>query len=142
MRKLKNKGGFTLVELLVVMAIIAVIAVLAIAAIVVARRGATETANRASARSLQACFEAYASRFQGSYCGVGTTTNTCATGTVEAKRAQVNTDLGGGNSCAATPGVAAAPAGGGNVTAITAQGYTIVARNWNNTADLDTFTNQ
>lgn len=141
MKILKRKEGFTLVELLVVMAIIAVIAVLAIAAIVVARRGATETANRASSRSLQACYEAYASRFGGLYCGVAGTTNTCAVGTVDAKRGQINADLGAG-SCNATPGTAATPAGGGNVTAVTNQGYTIVARNWNNTADLETFANQ
>lgn len=52
-------GGFTLIELVVVMAIIAVLSVLIIGAITVARRAAVETSNRGSAKSIQTGLEAY-----------------------------------------------------------------------------------
>jgi prepilin-type N-terminal cleavage/methylation domain-containing protein len=55
----KQKQGFTLIELVVVMAIIAVLAVLIIGAIILARRTATETANRGNARTMQVAMEAY-----------------------------------------------------------------------------------
>lgn len=55
----KKSKGFTLIELMVVMAIIAVLAVLVIGAIQIARRTATETANRSNARTIQAGLEAY-----------------------------------------------------------------------------------
>lgn len=59
MRKLRNKQGFTLIELVIVMAIIAILAALIIGAITVARRTARETANRTNAHTLQTALEAY-----------------------------------------------------------------------------------
>lgn len=65
MKKLNKQelnGGFTLIELVVVMAIIAVLAVLIVGAIIIARNTAKETANRSNAKVVQTAFEAkYAS---------------------------------------------------------------------------------
>lgn len=61
-KKISNKKGFTLIELVVVMAIIAVLAVLVVGAILVARNTAKETANRSSAKSIQTGLEALYSR--------------------------------------------------------------------------------
>lgn len=59
MKKIKNRQGFTLIEVVVVMAIIAVLALLVIGAITVARNTAKETAHRSNAKTLQSALEAY-----------------------------------------------------------------------------------
>jgi prepilin-type N-terminal cleavage/methylation domain-containing protein len=51
-------GGFTLIELVVVMAIIAVLAMLVVGAIIVARNTAKETTNRSNAKVAQTALEA------------------------------------------------------------------------------------
>lgn len=73
-----KKGGFTLIELVVVMAIIAILAVLIIGAIIVARRVSTETTNRSNAKTVQTGLEAFYSRYK-NYCGsFGGVTVNCA----------------------------------------------------------------
>ncbi|RJO62016.1 prepilin-type N-terminal cleavage/methylation domain-containing protein [candidate division WS5 bacterium] len=57
MKKLRNREGFTLIEVVVVMAIIAVLAVLVVGAIIIARNTAKETANRSNAKAVQTAFE-------------------------------------------------------------------------------------
>lgn len=55
---MKNKKGFTLIEIVVVMAIIAVLAVLVVGAITVARRTSDETRNRSAAKAIATALEA------------------------------------------------------------------------------------
>ena len=64
---LKEKSGFTLIELMVVMAIIAVLAVLIIAAIQAARRASIEAQNTGNAKTIETAMEAYAAANGGTY---------------------------------------------------------------------------
>lgn len=57
-----KKGGFNLIELLVVMAIIAVLVALVIAAINIARRASRDTERRSNATSIQAALEDHYAR--------------------------------------------------------------------------------
>lgn len=61
MKQLKKdgNGGFTLIELVVVMALIAILALMVIGAVVVARRMITETRHRNMGKSFQVAMESY-----------------------------------------------------------------------------------
>lgn len=89
---LKDRDGFTLIELMVVMAIIAVLAVLIIGAIQLARRTATETTNRSNAKTIQIAMESNyaknksydvftAKTFTSAATTLGVTLNSTCTGT-------------------------------------------------------------
>ncbi len=67
---MKNKKGFTLIELMVVMAIIAILSVLIVAAIQAARRSSVESQNRGNAKTIETALEAVSARNGGVYCGV------------------------------------------------------------------------
>lgn len=124
---LKNKKGFTLIELMVVMAIIAVLAVLMIGAIQLARRTATETTHRSNAKTVQTGIEGYFAKKK-SY--------PATSGTVSLDAA--NTSLGtSGVTLGLTPECAGtAQLGGGTVTWSTT-GYTIMPYDYKCTAALD-----
>lgn len=79
---MKNKKGFTLIELVVVMAIIAVLSLLTIAAIAAARRSSVESQNRGNARTLEVAMESYAARNGGKYPAETADINTLLTGTL------------------------------------------------------------
>ena len=127
MKNLKKKEGFTLIELVVVMAIIAVLAVLVIGAITIARRSATEAANSANSRTLQACLEGYFANKK-EYCS--TAGNVCGAKTVSDGISQINN---AGTTCTAGTGTKgdATNVGGGRVTALTSTTYTIEVANYN-----------
>lgn len=126
----KEQKGFTLIELMVVMAIIAVLAVLIIGAIQIARRSATETTNRANAKTVQTGMEAaYAkTKEYPTFTGVSldsvkatlgiSLVNTCGAGAQAEGDAVANTK------------------GGGQITSTTT-GYTITPYNYNCSAPLD-----
>lgn len=69
---MKNKKGFTLVEVVVVIAIIAILSLLIVGAIVVARNAATEATNRNNGSTLRLALEAHYAR-HGVYCGTPST---------------------------------------------------------------------
>lgn len=145
MKKLRNKQGFTLIELVVVMAIIAVLAILVIGAITIARRSSTEAANRANGRTVQACLEGFFAKNK-KYCGttgfacpsvpagfstiVGSTP--AATGMLNNTGDGVTCQLSGGTSGTTTK------AGGGSLTAIseTNNTYTLEVNNYDASAYL------
>jgi len=142
MKKLRKNQGFTLIELVVVMAIIAVLAVLIIGAITVARRSATESANRANARTLQACLEGYFAKNK-NYCGGTTGSNdsshAClASGSVQSIATTITNVAANatyGVTCQASAGVSGGSSGnmqgGGTVSVLTTNKYTIQVANYN-----------
>lgn len=109
MKKLENKQGFTLIELVVVMAIIAILAVLVIGAITIARRVMSDTTYTNDAKSVRDLLEAYRAK-EGHYpCSSwNATSQTC---TVNYSRinaysffdssVQGNINYSGGSSCKA-----------------------------------------
>lgn len=112
MKKLRNKQGFTLIEVVVVMAIIAVLAMLIIGAITVARNTAKETTHRSNAKNIQAGMEAYFAKNKAYPATSGTVSFTTA-------GASANVTLTLTSEC-----TVAAQAGGGTVL-YTSSGYTI-----------------
>jgi len=114
---LKSKKGFTLIELVVVMAIIALLALLIIGAIIVARRTATETANRSNAKTVQVALE---SRF------AATRQYPVVNGNINAAANLTALGLVVGNLSA----TACADTGGAVVTGSTATTYTINVNTW------------
>lgn len=74
---LKNKKGFTLIELVVVMALIAILSLIVVAAIQAARRAATETQRRGNIQAIEVALEARFAKCQ-SYTA---TTTACTTAT-------------------------------------------------------------
>jgi len=70
----KNKKGFTLIELVVVMAIIAVLAALMVTAIVAARKAATNTQITGNAKTIETALETFSTKFSGSYPNTSGTT--------------------------------------------------------------------
>lgn len=135
-RSKKLNGGFTLIELVVVMAIIAVLAVIIIGAIVVARNTATETTNRANANIIRTGLESYYSRYK-VYCGAtdgsGSVTITCASTPTFATLA-TNLTTAGIPTTVNNPTV---NVGGGNAAFnADAQHATLTPVNYNNTGNL------
>ena len=63
----KNKHGFTLIELVVVMAIIAILAALMVAAILAARNQATTTQRVGNVKTLETGLESWATKNSGKY---------------------------------------------------------------------------
>lgn len=59
MEKLRNKAGFTLVEVVIVMAIIAALALLVVGAITVVRQQSRDTQLRNDAKTIKTAIEAY-----------------------------------------------------------------------------------
>lgn len=102
MRKDIKKGGFNLIELLVVMAIIAVLVALVIAAINIARRASRDTTRRSNAQSIKSALEDYYARMK-SYPPAGG-----AAATTYADLGQIKTVLNNGVACgASTAGICA-----------------------------------
>jgi len=120
MKKLRNKQGFTLIEVVVVMAIIAVLAILVVGAITVARNTAKETTHRSNAKTVQAGLEAYFAKNK-SYPATTSTYsfNVVATNAATATPPGVGVVLAGTSECTVT-----AQLGGGTVL-FTSSGYTI-----------------
>jgi len=124
MRKLKEKQGFTLIEVVVVMAIIAVLAVLVVGAITVARNTARETTHRSNAKTVQTGLEAFYAAHK-AYPAAGNYSFTTA-----AALPDPDVNLAPTTECTVT-----AQLGGGTVV-ITATGYTITPFNSGCTAGL------
>ncbi len=122
MRKLKNKQGFTLIELVVVMAIIAILAVLIIGAITIARHSATESANLSNARTIQTGLESYYSS-NGQKYPTAFATKTSFNDATKSGAALANVSI----SNAACQDTTNTDAGGGNIVTVSSpsQGYTI-----------------
>jgi prepilin-type N-terminal cleavage/methylation domain-containing protein len=114
----KNKKGFTLIELVVVMAIIAVLAALMVTAIVAARKQSVSTAIVGDAKAIEVGLETYSSAKDGLYPGVA---------------AGVVTGTGALNATLVTTYLSSAPTRSANVfyypSAVTgtASKYTLVA---------------
>ncbi len=128
MRKLKEKQGFTLIELVVVMAIIAILAVLIIGAITIARHTATETANRSNARTVQTALEAYyaSNKNYPDILGTAISDNTTDT-TLNIAATNLST-----SACTGNGGGTQDNSGGGNiVSSSTNHNYTITIAPWN-----------
>ncbi len=68
---IKDRKGFTLVEIVIVMAIIAILAALVVGAIGIARKQARDTQRINDMRTLQTAMEAYASSHGGKYYDTG-----------------------------------------------------------------------
>ena len=138
---MKNKKGFTLIELVVVMAIIAILAVVLIGAILAARNTATNTTNKANANSLRIGLEAHYSRY-GAYCGGTTGTMACtalaANTTFTALQTSINAAIGANSVNLGTTTANTTNAGGGRlVTAGTGSAVVLTPVDWNNVA-MDT----
>lgn len=117
---MKNKKGFTLIEVVVVMAIIAVLTVLIVGAVTIARRTAAETAHRQNANAIRTALEAQYSRTR-------TYPTIANTGFATAAGVAANW---GGTTVTLTTGGGVCANGGGTVTSGPA-GYTltVVAQN-------------
>lgn len=126
MKKLRNKQGFTLIEVVVVMAIIAVLAVLVIGAITIARRTSTETANRSNAKTIQTSLEAFYAKNKFYPDIAADTTYAAATGS------------GGALSGYGTIPTTSCANGGGTLTSVKSTGtYTIVIMDYTCAATLN-----
>ena len=136
MKRLREKGGFTLIELVVVMAIIAVLAMLIIGAIIVARRTATETTNRSNAKTMQTAIETYYSKNR-SY-PVISNVSLKALGT-EGTTVGSNTILGNPKVTASCSGsIGAIVADDGGYVSSTSSGYTVYVADYSCTAETST----
>jgi type IV pilus assembly protein PilA len=69
-QRLQNQGGFTLVEILVVILIIGVLAGIAIAALLNQKGKATDSAAKVQARTAETAAETYATDHNGEYKGI------------------------------------------------------------------------
>ncbi len=136
MKRLKNKGGFTLIEVVVVMAIIAVLAVLVIGAITIARNTAKETTHRSNARTIQTGLEGFYAKNK-SYVGTDAGTNDAGTYsfTNAAVKNYLDVSLATTGECtgkvigadaSAIPPVAGNASDGGGYVTVAADSYTIV----------------
>jgi len=132
---MKNKKGFTLIELVVVMAVIAVLALVLIGAIIAARNTASNTANRANANTIRIGLEAHFARHN-AYCGSAPMMPCLELGvgrTFTQVAAALNANLGTGSVTLGSSTANTANAGGGRVTtASTGPSVTITAVDWNN----------
>ncbi len=131
----KEKQGFSLIEIMVVMAIIAVLATLVIGAVQLARRTATETTHRSNAKTIQVALEANYAKFR-YYCGQ---TGEIACGTYSFSAAAGATTPAVTNNLGVSLGSAFCTAvgqlGGGSVT-INTTSYTISPQNFDCSAVL------
>jgi prepilin-type N-terminal cleavage/methylation domain-containing protein len=116
---MRNKKGFTLIEVMVVMAIIAVLAVLIIGAITLARNTSRETTNRSNAKTVQTALEGVYAKYR-MYCG-GSTGVTCGAQSLETLRAAAGAAAFPDRTCSTVANID----GGGRVTALTGSSYTI-----------------
>lgn len=140
---MKERKGFTLIELVVVMAIIAVLALLVIGAIIVARRTATETTNRSNAKTVQTALESTFAKYK-AYCGV-TGAPACGAVTTSAQATAFQSAISSpslANTCADGAATLTTPAGsfyaykGVYVTALTGTTYTLYPANNDCTTNL------
>lgn len=142
----RDKQGFTLIELMVVMAIIAVLATLVIGAVQLARRTATETTHRANAKTIQTALEGRYAKYR-RYCVTTATANEIGCGTYSFADAAGDIEQGvdpavtgdldikiGTSTTAGSCGTGETEAGGGHVE-ITDSTYKVVPYN----TDCDDF---